>query len=131
MKRRERGNYLIESGLCFVVFFTILLGILDVGRGIYSYNFIAAASKEAARYAMVHGNSSGQIASDSDIRTQARSWLVGVVGGDSATVDTTWSPDKKPGSTVTVHVQCTFTPISSLLVGSWTLQSSSTRLIVQ
>src|SRR5437762_8036228 len=131
MKNRERGNYLIESGLCFVVFFTILLGILDVGRGIYSYNFIASASKEGARYAMVHGNSSGQIATASDIQTQARSWLPGVVGGDSATVNTTWSPDNKPGSTVTVQVQCTYTPISSLLVGSWTIQSTSKRLIVQ
>src|SRR5438876_11277280 len=95
-KKGERGNHMIESGLCFVVFFTILLGILDVGRGIYSYNFIASASKEGARYAMVHGNSSGYIASASDIQTQARFWLPGVVGGECATVNTTWAPANKP-----------------------------------
>jgi Flp pilus assembly protein TadG len=42
----ERGSYIIESGLCFVLFFIILLGVLDVGRGIYSYNFVSASSKE-------------------------------------------------------------------------------------
>ena len=127
----ERGSYMIESGLCFVVFFIILLGVLDVGRGIYSYNFISAASKEGARYAMVRGSSSGQVATADNIQTQVRSWLMGVVGGDSATVNTTWTPDNKPGSTVTVQVQCPFTPISSLLVSSWTLQSTSKRLIIQ
>src|SRR5438552_19179465 len=104
MKNRERGNYLIESGLCFVVFFTILLGILDVGRGIYSYNFIASASKEGASYAMVHGNSSGYIASASDIQTQARFWLPGGVGGDSATVNSTWAADHKQGNTHAVEL---------------------------
>src|SRR2546425_957091 len=130
-KKGERGNYIIESGICFVVFFIILLGILDVGRGIYSYNFMSAAAKEGTRYAMVHGNSSGSIASASDIQNVVRSWLIGVVGADSATVTTTWTPDNKPGGLVQVQVQCAFAPISSLLVGNWTLKSSSKRMIVQ
>jgi Flp pilus assembly protein TadG len=130
-KKAEQGSYLIESGLCFVTFFVILLGILDVGRGIYSYNFISAAAKEGTRYAMVHGNSSGSIASASDVQNVVRGWLIGVLGADSATVTTTWTPDNKPGSLVQVQVQCAYTPISSLLVGNWTLKSSSKRMIVQ
>jgi Flp pilus assembly protein TadG len=130
-KKGERGNYLIESGLCFVTFFVILLGVLDVSRGIYSYNFMSAAAKEGTRYAIVHGNSSGSIASASDVQNIVRSWLVGVIGADTATVTTTWTPDNKPGSLVQVQVQCNYAPISSLLVGNWTLKSSSKRMIVQ
>ena len=109
----------------------ILMGVVDFARLIYAYDTVSEAVRAGARYAMVHGNSSGQIATASDIQTQARLWLPGVVGGDSATVNTTWSPDNKPGSTVTVQVQCTYAPISSLLDGSWTIQSTSKRLIVQ
>jgi hypothetical protein len=48
-----------------------------------------------------------------------------VIGADTATVTTTWTPDNKPGSLVQVQVQCNYAPISSLLVGNWTLKSSS------
>ena len=131
-KKGERGNYIIEFGLCFVLFFCILLGILDVARGIYAYNFLAGAAKEGSRYAMVHGSSSGSKASSTDVQNTVQKWLIGMVDPASATVTTTWNPvSENPGSLVTVNVQYTFTPITSFLVGNWTLRSTSQTMVIQ
>jgi len=110
----------------------VLLGILDVGRGIYTYSFLAGAAKEGTRYAIVHGNSSGSKATAADVQSAAQKWLAGVVDPTSATVTTTWSPtNENPGSLVTVHVQYTFTPITNFLVGAWTLQSNSKAMVIE
>lgn len=127
VKKRQRGNYIIEFGISFMVFFVILLGILDVARGIYTYSFLAGAAKEMTRYAMVHGSSSGSKAAASDVKTVVQNWLIGVVTPTSATVTTTWSPtSENPGSVVTVAVQYTYTPITNFLVGNWSLQTTLT-----
>ncbi len=131
-KKGERGNYMIEFGLSFVLFFSMILGIQDVSRGIYAYNFLAGAAKEGTRYAMVHGNSSGSKASSTDVQNAVQKWMIGLVNPGSSTVTTTWNPvSENPGSIVTVNVQYTFTPISNFLVGNWTLQSTSQTMVLQ
>lgn len=131
-KQSERGNTLIEFGLCFVLFFCVILGILDVARGIYTYSFLEGAAKEGSRYAMVHGSSSGSQATSSTIQGVVQGWLAGVVTPSNATVTTTWSPtNENPGSVVTVKVQYTFTPITNFLVGNWTLQTTSQTTVLQ
>ena len=131
-RRGERGSYIIELGLAFLIFFVLVLGVLDVGRGIYTYNFLAGAAKEGSRYAMVHGSSSGSKASSSDVQTVVQNWLIGVPSPASATVTTTWTPSSEnPGSLVNVKVQYTYTPISNFLVGNWTLRSTSQTTVIQ
>jgi len=130
-KKGERGSYIVEFGLSFVLFFGLILGILDVSRGIYAYSFLAGAAKEGSRYAMIHGSSSGSPASISDVQGAVQKWLIGMVDPASATITPTWSPNNHPGSFVSVQVQYTYTPISSWLVGNWTLQSNSQAMVVQ
>jgi Flp pilus assembly protein TadG len=131
-KKGEQGSYIVEFGLSFVLFFGMILGILDVSRGIYAYSFLAGAAKEGSRYAMIHGSSSGSKASSSDVQGIVQKWLIGMVNPASATVTTTWSPvSENPGSLVSVKVQYTYTPITSWLVGNWTLQSNSQAMVVQ
>ena len=48
-KKGERGSYAIEFGLSLVLFVGMLVGILDVSRGIYAYSFLAGAAKEGSR----------------------------------------------------------------------------------
>ena len=132
VKKSERGNYIVEFGLSFVLFFVILLGILDVSRGIYAFSFLTGAAKEGSRFAMTHGSSSGSKASSSDVQGVVQKWLIGMVDPGSATVTTTWSPvSENPGSLVTVKVQYTYAPITSFLVGNWTLQSTSQTMVIQ
>ena len=78
-RQGERGNTMIEFGLSFVLFFCIILGVLDVARGIYTYSFLEGAAKEGSRYAMVHGSSSGSQATSSSVQTVVQQWLTGVV----------------------------------------------------
>jgi Flp pilus assembly protein TadG len=114
------------------MFFGMILGILDVSRGIYAYSFLAGAAKEGSRYAMIHGSSSGSKASSSDVETVVKRWLIGMVDPASATVTTTWNPvSENPGSLVTVQVQYTYTPITTWLVGNWTLKSNSQAMVMQ
>jgi Flp pilus assembly protein TadG len=131
-KKSERGSYIIEFGLSFVVFLTMVLGILDVSRGIYAYSFLAGAAKEGTRFAMVHGSSSGSKASSTDVQNAVQKWMIGLVNPASSTVTTTWNPvSENPGSLVTVNVQYTYTPISNFLVGNWTLRSTSQTMVLQ
>ena len=51
---RERGQTLVEFSLALIPFLFLLMGVLDLGRGIYTNNGVAQASREIARVASVH-----------------------------------------------------------------------------
>ena len=53
-RARDGGQALVELSLVLVPFLFIVLGILDVGRGIYVYNGAAEAAREIARVTSVH-----------------------------------------------------------------------------
>jgi ABC-type dipeptide/oligopeptide/nickel transport system permease subunit len=59
MKSREkpRGQAMVEFALVFPVFVLLLVGIFDFGRVIWVNDTLSTASREAARYAIVHGSS--------------------------------------------------------------------------
>jgi Flp pilus assembly protein TadG len=50
----DRGQALVEFALIAVLFFTLLLGIIDGSRAIYAYNTVANAARVAARVAIVN-----------------------------------------------------------------------------
>jgi Flp pilus assembly protein TadG len=51
---RSRGQSLVEFSLVLIPFLLLLLGIFDLGRGIFTYNGVAQASRELARVTAVH-----------------------------------------------------------------------------
>lgn len=51
---RERGQSLVEFSLALIPFIFMLMGVLDLGRGIYTNNGVAQAAREIARAASVH-----------------------------------------------------------------------------
>lgn len=56
-RRTGRGQALLEFALIIPIFLTMLMGIVDVGRAIWAQNSLAAAAREGARFAIVHGGS--------------------------------------------------------------------------
>lgn len=50
--RRHGGQSMIEFALLAPVFFLLLLGTMDLGRGIYIYNSISDAAREGTRAAI-------------------------------------------------------------------------------
>ena len=53
LRRRERGQSLVEFALVLPVFMLLVFGILDGGRAIVAYNDVSQSARNVARVAMV------------------------------------------------------------------------------
>lgn len=51
----ERGQAMVEFALVAPVFFLLLFAVIEGGRFIFYYESLANATREGARYAIVHG----------------------------------------------------------------------------
>lgn len=90
-RRRDRhGQALVEFSLALIPFLLILMGIIDLGRGIYMSNGVTQAAREIARVTSVHlcntstctlGNSSETL---STISTQKN--LIPNLGSSAASI---------------------------------------------
>lgn len=118
----EGGQALVEFSLAIGVFLLLMLGIFDLGRGVYTYNGVSQAAREIARTTSVHpgtvlGQSSESLAT---IATQQHlvSGITSVVLTcvDALGTDTGASPCPS-GSYVRVRVIATYRPVSLLGLG--------------
>ncbi len=139
-RERTRGQALVEFSLVLIPFLFILMGIVDLGRGIYTYNAVAEAAREVARVTSVHPCTGSPCTLGNSTETQSviatQDTLVpGLTGpGGSVTVQCTDITDAAlsntaclPGDFVRVTVSVPFsaaTPLVSL-VGPITLASTS------
>ena len=142
IRRRDRGQALVEFSLVLIPFLLILMGIIDLGRGIYTANGVAQATRELARATSVHLCDTtkpscvlGSSPETTDVRgTQDQ--LVPGLSGASATVaytctsitDTTVAiKDCGSGDFVKVSVTIPFQVITPLLsmVAPTTLSSTT------
>jgi Flp pilus assembly protein TadG len=53
-RRRDQGQTLVEFSLALIPFLFMLMGVVDLGRGIYTNNGVAQAAREIARATSVH-----------------------------------------------------------------------------
>jgi hypothetical protein len=51
----SRGQAMVEFALVAPIFFLLLFGVIEAGRFILYYQTLANATREGARYAIVHG----------------------------------------------------------------------------
>jgi Flp pilus assembly protein TadG len=128
-KRRQRGAMTLEFTLSFLLFFTVVYGIMEFGRIVASYNILAGATREGARYAIVHGSASGSVASASDIQDIVRHWSIGL-DKSSVAVTTTWTPGNTPGSNVRVQAQYTVLPFTGLILSNGLTLRSNSQLVI-
>src|SRR3989442_4577013 len=94
--RRRAGQSMVEFAVLAPVFFLLLLGTIDLGRAVYTYNAISNAAREGARAAVPY---------DSPLPTTAS--VVAAVqsklgGGFSLTLDTLCAGVAAGGSFPTV-----------------------------
>ena len=54
-RSKSAGQALAEFALVAPFFFLLLLGIIEAGRFIFYYEMLSSATREGARYAIVHG----------------------------------------------------------------------------
>jgi Flp pilus assembly protein TadG len=57
-RAKPRGQAMVEFALIFPIFILLMVGFFDFGRVIWVNDTLATASREAARFAIVHGSKS-------------------------------------------------------------------------
>jgi Flp pilus assembly protein TadG len=95
-------EFAIAAGL---VLTPILLGILEFGFAAWAKNSATADAREGARYAIVHGSASLNVATATAVRdfVKGRTGLE-TTGPNAIVVNTVWPTNNNPGSTVQVTV---------------------------
>ena len=69
--QRTRGQALVEFSLALIPFLLILMGIVDLGRGIYMSSGVTQAAREIARTTAVHPCNTGSCTLGNSVETQA------------------------------------------------------------
>jgi Flp pilus assembly protein TadG len=116
---RATGQALVEFSLAIIVFLILVMGIFDLGRGIYLYNGVAEASREIARRTAVYpGVTLGASQQTQDVVAIQQGLVPGMgnptyacltITGATSTNDPCTSDD-----VVQVTVSVTYRPISML-----------------
>jgi Flp pilus assembly protein TadG len=133
--RDENGSGLVEYALITILFMTMLLGIADFSRALYAYHFVANQAREAARYAMVRGCATISTecpaqATTGEIQTFAKNVPLGIDPSKVTVPTVTYSPNRNPGSVVTVEVDYAFTFMFPFVSKSTLNFTSTSQMIV-
>ena len=151
-KRRQRGNAILELGICFPAFALLTLGAMDFSWGVYGYNFCADASQVAARHAATHGSQCASQATCtpdtvSTIMSLVQSEAVGLTasnvnlnvcwstscftatGGTTATGSPA-SGTNAPGNTVKVTVSYQIQPLTGLGISHAFTVSNTAQYVI-
>jgi Flp pilus assembly protein TadG len=125
----HRGTAMAEFARVLLPCMAIFVGIINFSLALYSYDWVCYSAQQAARYATIHGTTATHTATTSDVTTYVNGLVVGALDTNSLSVTTTWAPDKKPGSVVTVVVGYTFKPLTAV-VSSVNIPLSRTAAMV-
>jgi Flp pilus assembly protein TadG len=112
---RSRGQALAEFALVAPIFFVILFGIIESGRFIFHYEMLSSATRDGARYAIVHGGTSSNPATADEIEDVVLDSALAIADDGNLVVTTVWPVSNARGETVTVGVAYTYDPIVPLL----------------
>jgi hypothetical protein len=143
-RQPSRGQALVEFSIAVIPFLLLLMGVLDLGRGIYAMNATSQAAREIARATSVHRCSDtpcsdlGTSTEAQDVIATQRTLIPNLVFDPSVDIDcvdavdfVVADADCKPSSStaryIRVHVRSTFTPITPFLgvFGNHTFESWS------
>ena len=125
----QTGSAAVEFALCFLLIFTVGYSVMEFARAVHAYTVIAGATREAARYAVVHGSRSGSPATQDVIRQRVERWAVGL-NASQLTVNATWTPSNAPGSSVRVDASYSVVPFTGLILSQPLTVSSKSELVI-
>lgn len=104
-RRGERGTSVAEFAVVALVFFMIIIGIIEFGRLLYTHNALTDATRRGARFASLNSATSGDAVKNE------------VVYGRNATYDVNGNPTSPPVinglTTSMVSVEYVGVPIGS------------------
>ena len=128
----RRGAAVVEMAFVLPVFVLIILGMIEVGRGIMVAELMSNAAREGARQSIVEGSTNTQVTDT------ARNFLAGTTGCSTSDVTVNISisntaaggqvSNAQTGDMITVNVLLPFSKVSYLpatYLAGVTLQSSA------
>ena len=127
-REKQKGGVVAEVGLALPVLLFMMLGLVDLGRGLAAKAALGGAVRAAARYASVRSTTSGDVATTSKIETYLRNHVEGL-DREQIEVSAAWVPTNTRGSRVQVSVSYLFVPIMPFVPASIQLTSSSQSII--
>jgi Flp pilus assembly protein TadG len=145
-KLRERGASLPETAIVIGVLLILLFGIIDFGRAMYTYAFVAQIARQGARWTIVRGAQCTQLdhcnASSSDVQTYVQGLSEGATVASNISVTANWPSSgcppglsgKQPGCIVTVSVTYPFQfllPFMNANFPTYPMSSTSQMVISQ
>jgi Flp pilus assembly protein TadG len=104
-----------EFALVLTPCLMLLFAIMNFALALYSYDWVCYSAEQAVRYASVNGTTAPHTATTTDVQNFVNGLDVGALNSSLLTVTTTWAPNEKPGSVVTVVVSYNFPPLTSLV----------------
>jgi len=113
---------MVEFALVGPLFFLILLGTIEMGRLMWVNHELTNGTREGARWAAVRGAKSGENINNTDVRAIILDRTSAI--GNGLTVTLTWSPDREPGSQVTVATTYPYQPMVGGFLGIGTINLS-------
>jgi Flp pilus assembly protein TadG len=101
LRKPPRGVSVVEFAIIAPTTFIILLGLLIFGMGIFRYQQVAAVSREASRYASVHGalyakTTGNPAATATDVYNNVIVPQAASLNLNNLTYSVTWNSDNGP-----------------------------------
>ena len=137
--RSRRGAELVEFALFFMIFLVLTLGLMELGRAVWTYVTLSHAARAGGRYAIVHGGTNPIGVSGKTIAEVVQENAIGLVGTGTISVAVTYDTGtpgdaaaNTQGNVVQVQVTYPFQFVTGGLVvsGSTIDMASTTRMIV-
>ena len=126
----QAGQAMVEFALVAPMFFVLLFGVIEGARFIYHYQTVQGATREGARYAIVHGSNAtpcpsgpmpGGVTNPCDpdgenVKDAVRDAAFGTIDPDGfTTLTVVWDPSNLRGSLVTVGATYSYEPALPLM----------------
>jgi len=118
---------MVEFALVAPLFFALIFGTMELGRLMWIDHQLANATREGARYAMVHGSKATTPASNADVQLVVEEKAPGV---DSALSINTTGLGGAPGTSVSVNTQYSFTFITAEIFGLSAAELDHTSTVI-
>jgi Flp pilus assembly protein TadG len=135
----ERGSALVEFAIASSIALTLIFGIIEFGRALYTYHLVSNAARLGSRFAMVRGSActaAGCPASTDDVQTFVRGSAPGIATSSLAVTTsysstaTCFSAANDPGCLVTVSVHYPFGFVVPLFPGLTLSMNSTSQMVI-
>lgn len=140
----QRGASLPETVIVMTVLLALMFGIIDFGRALYTYSFVAQLARQGARWIIVRGadcsvldhcNATSTCSTTNDLQTYVRGLSIGATNQNNITACATYgttacTTTHTPGCTITVTVSYPFNFMLPFLPSTGISMSSSSTMVV-